>query len=56
MSKHGYSTKTDADREEQQARMNVLKSKIADEGVDDADDGFLDALTGTAQEDWSDHA
>jgi hypothetical protein len=53
MSKYGYSSKTPVDLEEQQARMNVLKSKIPEEDTGSGDDGFLDALIGTAKDDWS---
>lgn len=38
-----------------QAKVAVMKAKMDSENVDDqADDGFLDALNGTAQEDWAD--
>jgi len=51
----GQSEKTDTDQEEQQIRMAVSKAKM---GVDDEgeveDDGFLDALSGSAGTDWED--
>ncbi|WP_313583324.1 hypothetical protein [Lacrimispora sp.] len=51
----GQSEKTDTDQEEQQLRMAASKVKM---GVDDEgeveDDGFLDALSGSAGTDWED--
>lgn len=51
----GQSEKTDVDQEEQQLRMAASKAKM---GVDDEeemeDDGFLDALNGSAGTDWED--
>lgn len=51
----GQTERTDADQEEQQLRMAVTKAKM---GVNDEDemedDGFLDALNGTADTDWED--
>lgn len=51
----GQSEKTDTDQEEQGLRMAATKAKM---GVDDEgeveDDGFLDALNGTAATDWED--
>ena len=51
----GQSEKTDADQEEQSLRMAASKAKM---GVDDEeeveDDGFLDALNGSAGTDWED--
>ena len=41
--------------EEQKARITLLKAKAQnDEQEEIADDGFLEALNGTAKEDWSD--
>lgn len=41
--------------EEQKARIMVLKAKTNNEDQEEiANDGFLEALNGTAQEDWSD--
>jgi phage terminase small subunit len=41
--------------EEQKARIAVLRAKVNDGDADEiADDGFLEALNGTASEDWSD--
>lgn len=51
----GQSEKTDTDQEEQGLRMAATKAKM---GVDDEeeveDDGFLDALNGSAGTDWED--
>jgi len=51
----GQSEKTDTDQEEQNLRMAASKAKM---GVDDEeeaeDDGFLDALNGSAGTDWED--
>ena len=51
----GQSEKTDVDQEEQNLRMAASKAKM---GVDDEgeaeDDGFLDALSGSADKDWED--
>jgi len=41
--------------EEQKARIDMMKAKAQIEGGEEvADDGFLDALNGTAAEDWAD--
>lgn len=41
--------------EEQRTRIEVMRAKARlDDGSDIADDGFLEALKGTASEDWSD--
>jgi phage terminase small subunit len=41
--------------EEQKAKLAILKAKANEGGTDEvADDGFLEALKGTAAEDWSD--
>lgn len=40
--------------DEQKARIALLKAKVDDpDDGDDVDDGFLDALNGSAKEDWS---
>lgn len=53
----GQTTKSEQDLEEQRARTEVLKAKSADpEGEEIADDGFLEALNGSAAEDWADEA
>lgn len=51
----GQSEKTDADQEEQNLRMAASKAKMGfdDEGEVE-DDGFLDALNGSAATDWED--
>jgi hypothetical protein len=39
--------------EKQKAEIALLKAKVqTDDGDEVADDGFLDALNGTAAEDW----
>lgn len=41
--------------EEQKAKIEVLKARVMnDDSEEAADDGFLDALNGTAEEDWED--
>lgn len=41
--------------EEQRVRIETMKEKAQlDEGTETADDGFLEALAGTAAEDWAD--
>lgn len=51
----GQTERTDTDQEEQQLRMSATRAKM---GVNDEDemedDGFLDALNGTADTDWED--
>lgn len=43
--------------EKQKAEIALLKAKVqTDDGDEVADDGFLEALNGTAAEDWSDEA
>jgi len=51
----GQSEKTDVDQEEQNLRMAASKAKmgVGDEGEVE-DDGFLDALNGSAGTDWED--
>lgn len=40
--------------EEQRARIASLRAKLGDEDAETADDGFLKALEGTAEGDWTD--
>ena len=41
--------------EEQKTRIAVMKAKAQlDDGIEAADDGFLEALAGTAPQDWAD--
>lgn len=41
--------------EKQKAEIALLKAKVqTDDGDEVADDGFLEALNGTAAEDWGD--
>ena len=51
----GQSGKTDAEQEEQMVRTAAAKARagLADE-EEEQDDGFLDALKGSAEEDWAD--
>lgn len=50
----GQTSKSDTDLEEQQLRMAAVKAKIGvDDRVEEQDDGFLDALKGTVEEDWA---
>ncbi len=51
----GQSEKTDVDQEEQNLRMAASKAKMGvDNGEEVEDDGFLDALNGSAGTDWED--
>ena len=51
----GQSEKTDTDQEEQSLRMAASKAKMGvDDGEEAEDDGFLDALNGSADTDWED--
>ena len=51
----GQSDRTELDHEEQQAKVSVLKAKTQEPEMDEAsDDGFIDALNGSASEDWAD--
>ncbi len=46
----GQTEKTEIDQEEQKLHMEVVKAKM---GVDSEDDGFLEALKGSASTDWN---
>ncbi len=49
----GQTTKSDVDIEEQKLRMAATKAKMGvDDENDDQDDGFLDALKGSVEDDW----
>lgn len=51
----GQSEKTDVDQEEQNLRMAASKAKMGVNDEEEAeDDGFLDALSGSADKDWED--
>ena len=50
----GQTTKSAEDLEEQKTRTAVAKAKIQDDEETIADDGFIDALNGVADEDWTD--
>lgn len=47
--------------EEQRAKINLIKAQTQnitggnDEEIEDADDGFMEALNGTVEEDWDDY-
>lgn len=50
----GQTSKSDTDLEEQKLRMAAAKAKMgADDEEEQQDDGFLEALSGTAAADWS---
>ncbi|MBR2259719.1 MAG: hypothetical protein IJ899_20750 [Blautia sp.] len=57
----GQTAKSDADIREQKARIRKLEAeaeaakKISEAGVETEDDGFLDALKGTAAQDWGEN-
>lgn len=51
----GQSDRTEADQEEQRARVAASKAKNGQyEAEDVQDDGFIDALKGSAENDWKD--
>jgi len=50
----GQSGKTDADHEEQRIRTSAAKARAGLDEDEEQDDGFLDALKGSAEEDWAD--
>lgn len=51
----GQSGKTDAEQEEQMVRTAAAKARAGFAGEEEEqDDGFLDALKGSAEEDWAD--
>ena len=54
----GQTSKSDADLEEQRLRMEAAKAKmgVPNDEDGDSDDGFLDALKGSAEKDWDDFA
>lgn len=50
----GQTSKSDTDLEEQQLRMAAARAKMgADVEEEREDDGFLDALNGSASDDWT---
>lgn len=52
----GQSDKTDTDHEEQKIRMAAKKAQMGmAEEEEQEDDGFLDAIAGTAADDWEDY-
>lgn len=50
----GQSDRTETEDEAQKARADILKSKTGSQEEEQEDDGFLEALKGSAAEDWSD--
>lgn len=49
----GQTSKSDVDLEEQQLRMAATKANMGVDGEEQEDDGFLEALKGTVEEDWT---
>lgn len=50
----GQTSKSEDDLAEQQLRMAAAKAKMGvDDEEDEQEDGFMDALRGTAEEDWA---
>ena len=50
----GQTSKSDVDLEEQQLRMAATKANIGVDGEEQEDDGFLEALKGSVENDWAD--
>ena len=51
----GQTSKSETDLEEQKVRMAATKAKLGvDDEEDQEDDGFLDALKSTVEDDWAD--
>lgn len=51
----GQTSKSETDLEEQKVRMAATKAKMGvDDDEDQEDDGFLDALKSTVEDDWAD--
>ena len=52
----GQTSKSETDLEEQKVRMAATKAKMGvDDEEDQEDDGFLDALKNTVEDDWADN-
>lgn len=50
----GQTEKTEIDQEEQKLHMEVVKAKMGVDSEEEAvDDGFLEALKGSASTDWN---
>lgn len=49
----GQTSKSDIDLEEQKLRMDAAKVNMGMDGEEQEDDGFLDALKGSVESDWS---
>lgn len=50
----GQTSKSDVDLEEQELRMDATKANMGVDDEEQEDDGFLDALKGSVEDDWSD--
>lgn len=50
----GQTSKSDADLEEQKLRMDATKASMGLDNEEQEDDGFLDALKATVEDDWAD--
>ncbi len=50
----GQTSKSDVDLEEQQLRMAATKANMGVDGEEQEDDGFLEALKGSIENDWAD--
>lgn len=50
----GQTSKSDVDLEEQQLRMAATKANMGVDGEEKEDDGFLEALKGSVENDWAD--
>ena len=50
----GQTSKSDVDLEEQQLRMAATKANMGVDGEEQEDDGFLEALKGSVENDWAD--
>ena len=50
----GQTSKSDVDLEEQQLRMAATKANMGVDDEEQEDDGFLEALKGSVENDWAD--
>lgn len=51
----GQTSKSDVDLEEQKLRMDATKANMGGDDEGQEDDGFLDALKNTVEDDWADN-
>lgn len=51
----GQTSKSDVDLEEQKLRMDATKANMGVDDEEQEDDGFLDALKSTVENDWADN-